>query len=97
MGTKKITGRLSPAGPAPSGALEGVAAGERGAPRSAIVKVREPGYVPPGVTPRARLSPLLFTATLSAETLAQLERDPRVESIAPAEPLPPPRPPVSGR
>src|SRR5262249_55306551 len=86
---KKQSPRLTAEGPAPRGKIEGPRPREpRGdTPLLAIVKVRRDGYVPPGVTVRARLGPTLFTAELPAATLAPLEADPLVESIAPAQRL----------
>lgn len=46
-----------------------------------IIRVSEPGYVPEGVARRARISPTLFTATLSRRRLEALETDPLVVSV----------------
>lgn len=56
---------------------------------NAIVKVREPSYVPEGLTVRARIDEMMFTATCRAGTLRRLEADPRVESFALAERIEP--------
>jgi uncharacterized protein (DUF58 family) len=49
---------------------------------SAIIKVREPSYVPPEVEVRARIDETLFTVSCRADVLKRLEADPKVESIA---------------
>jgi hypothetical protein len=49
---------------------------------SAIVKVREANYVPSGVTIRARIDEMMFTASCRADQLRELEGDPRVVSVA---------------
>ena len=46
-----------------------------------IIKVSEPGHVPEGVVQRARISPTLFTATVSRRQLEALESDPLVVSV----------------
>lgn len=48
----------------------------------AVVRVSVPGYVPAGLTVRARLDDTMFTCTLKSGLLAALERDPRVSSIS---------------
>jgi hypothetical protein len=57
-------------------------------PVSAIVKVREPNYVPSGVTVRSRIDETMFTTSCRAGQLRALESDPRVESVALAKRLP---------
>lgn len=47
-----------------------------------IVKVREADYVPPGVTPRARIDAFLFTCSVRAALLPILEQDPKVVAIS---------------
>jgi hypothetical protein len=54
---------------------------------NAIIKVAEDGYVPEGVTSRARMGARIFTATLSPPDLERLEKDPRVVSIEPSRRL----------
>jgi hypothetical protein len=54
---------------------------------SAIIKVAEDGYVPEGVTSRARMGERIFTATLSAPDVERLQNDPRVVSIEPSRRL----------
>jgi hypothetical protein len=54
---------------------------------SAIVKVRQSNYVPPGVSIRARIDDKMFTASCRADKLRELERDPQVESVALAQRL----------
>ena len=49
---------------------------------TAIIKVREASYVPPGVEVRARIDETMFTASCRADALKRLEDDPKVESIA---------------
>lgn len=49
---------------------------------SAIVKVRQPHYVPEGVTVRSRIDETMFTGSFRADRLGQLEQDPDVESVA---------------
>jgi hypothetical protein len=53
----------------------------------AIVRVREAGYVPPGVRVRSRIDAEMFTADFPAEMLETLRGDRRVASVEPAEPL----------
>jgi hypothetical protein len=55
---------------------------------SATVRVGVAGYVPPGVTLRARIDPLLFTADVPVARLPDLEADAAVVSVQPALPLP---------
>ena len=50
-------------------------------PVAVVVEVAEPGYRPPGVRVRAVLSETLFTASVAAADLAELDRDPRVVAI----------------
>jgi len=54
---------------------------------TAIVKVTRAGYVPAGVSPRARISPTMFTADLTPEAFERLHQDPLVASIGPTERL----------
>ncbi|MDX2150107.1 MAG: hypothetical protein SFV54_05195 [Bryobacteraceae bacterium] len=54
---------------------------------TAIVKVTRAGYVPEGVTVRARIDEEMFTASLPARLLAQVRSDPLVASIEESEPL----------
>jgi hypothetical protein len=49
---------------------------------TAIVKVREPGYVPCGFRVRARIDETLFTAECEGAALRAVEGDERVESVA---------------
>jgi hypothetical protein len=51
-----------------------------------IVHVKEPNYVPPQVQVRARIDPMLFTATLPIALLSELEADPKVQSMALSRP-----------
>lgn len=53
----------------------------------ATIKVSEAGYIPAGVEVRARISPLIFTANIPPEVLPQLEQDPIVLAIEPAQNL----------
>ena len=48
----------------------------------AIIRVNEDGYVPPGVTVRARIDATMMTAEAPASVLPQLECDPKVASVA---------------
>lgn len=52
---------------------------------AATVRVAEPGYVPSVLRLRSRISPCLFTALIPANSLPELEADPAVVSIQPAE------------
>ena len=54
---------------------------------SVIVKVREPNYVPEGMTIRSRINELIFTANAVLSVLAKAERDPLVESIGAPRPI----------
>ncbi len=56
---------------------------ERKEPLVATIKVAQQGYVPSGVKIRARISPLIFTANIPRQVLAQLEQDPAVVAIEP--------------
>ncbi|MCX6592996.1 MAG: hypothetical protein NTZ56_15865 [Acidobacteria bacterium] len=49
--------------------------------QKAIIRVTEEGYVPPGVTVRARIDATLFTASFPEELLATLEQDAKVASV----------------
>jgi len=49
---------------------------------SAIVKVRQPNYVPAGLTVRSRIDDKMFTVTCRAAALRDLDQDPLVESVA---------------
>ncbi|MEH3144385.1 MAG: hypothetical protein PGN34_03325 [Methylobacterium frigidaeris] len=55
----------------------------------AIVRVSEPGYVPPSVRLRSRIDPLLMTAEMAPHNLSALDQDPKVESVSVARPLRP--------
>lgn len=48
----------------------------------AIIKVREPDYVPASVNMRASIGPYIFTGELKSGDLESLERDPKVESVS---------------
>lgn len=48
----------------------------------AIVKVSEPGYVPPSVELRSRIDQKIITGETSSATLMALENDPKVESVS---------------
>jgi hypothetical protein len=67
----KITGGIS-AAPLP-GAAETV---------DVIVKVAQPGYVPPGFRVRARVDACLFTAQCEGAALARVESDSNVVSVS---------------
>ena len=54
---------------------------------SAVVRVARPDYVPHGVLVRTRISPLLFTATLSKSQLDSALDDPAVVTIQPTQPV----------
>ncbi|ONI84830.1 hypothetical protein ALI22I_30560 [Saccharothrix sp. ALI-22-I] len=51
------------------------------APRRVIVKVRKPGYVPPGFTVRKRIDDTLFTAEAAESALAAAADDPDVHFV----------------
>lgn len=59
----------------------------REAPLVATIKVSQEEYVPSGVEIRTRISPLIFTANIPHEVLAQLEQDPAVVAIEPVSNL----------
>lgn len=69
--------RLRPSDPAaappPGAAGQGV--------RKVIVKVRRPGYVPPGFVVRARIDDRMFTAEVDEAGLAAAADDPGIESV----------------
>jgi len=48
----------------------------------AIIKVKEPDYVPMSVHLRASIGPCIFTGELKSGDLESLERDPKVESVS---------------
>ncbi len=50
-------------------------------PAKGIIRVSEPGYVPAGVTLRARIDETMFTASFDEELLATLQQDPKVVSV----------------
>lgn len=52
-----------------------------------IIKVKDDGYVPPGVDVRARIDDRMFTATSPFAAVAALEDDPQVLSVAVSRPL----------
>ena len=54
---------------------------------SAIVKVKEAGYVPKAATERSRASDTLFTANVRRADLDALAKDARVESVELSERL----------
>jgi hypothetical protein len=47
-----------------------------------IVKVAEPGYVPPGFRVRSRVDDCLFTADVEGAALARVEDDAKVVSVS---------------
>lgn len=50
-------------------------------PQRVVVKVRAPGYVPPGFTVRARIDDELYTADASEVQVAAALKDPQVISV----------------
>lgn len=48
----------------------------------AIIKVNAEGYVPKGVTVRAKIDETMFTGEFAARLLKKLDRDANVESVA---------------
>jgi hypothetical protein len=54
---------------------------------SAVVEVREPGYVPQAAHRRTAISPTLFTADVERGRLPDLENDPLVLSVELGRPL----------
>ncbi len=46
-----------------------------------IVKVRQPGYVPPGFIVRSRIDDRMFTAEVDDAALAAAAEDPGIESL----------------
>lgn len=48
----------------------------------AIIKVKEPDYVPVSVQLRASIGPCIFTGELKSGDLESLERDPKVVSVS---------------
>ena len=57
-----------------------------------IVRVSAEGYVPPGIAVRARISPTLFTADVTAAELQRLQGDETVASISRARGVYPAQP-----
>jgi hypothetical protein len=83
---------VEPAGSAASGKVSGPLASSLGEldPNellSAIVKVKEPGYVPAAADERSRASDRLFTANVRRSDLDALAEDARVESVELSERL----------
>ena len=54
---------------------------------SAIFKVSEPDYVPPGIKVRGRIDAVMFTGEVPARRLREVESDPRVVSVTPSKTL----------
>ncbi len=54
---------------------------------SAIFKVSEPDYVPPGIKLRGRIDAVMFTGEVPARRLREVESDPRVVSVTPSKTL----------
>jgi hypothetical protein len=48
----------------------------------AIVKVKEPDYVPDGVKVRSRIDSRMLTGELPTDILRDLEDDPKVEAVS---------------
>ena len=59
-----------------------------GEPVKAIVRVKEPGYVPEGVQVRARIDDQMFTAEMPASRVRALREDARVQSVEVSKLLP---------
>lgn len=53
----------------------------------AIVKVTMADYVPPYMTLRSRIDPLMFTADIKAADLARAESDDQVEAVSLSRPV----------
>lgn len=70
-----------------SGASSRAGAATSGGPL--LLKVRTPGYVPPGVDVRARVSPTLLTVTATRSVVRGLETDPEIVAISPSTKLEP--------
>lgn len=49
---------------------------------SGILKVKEQGYLPPGVFLRKCISPYLMTVDFEQDRLAMIQDDPKVESVS---------------
>lgn len=49
---------------------------------AAIVRVREPGYVPENVTVRARMDDTMFTASIPRDALSTVAKDSKVQSVS---------------
>lgn len=54
---------------------------------AAIVKVLQPGYVPPGFDVRSTIGTRILTGNLRYEALGRLRADPLVASVELSEPL----------
>lgn len=83
---------VEPAGAGPGGKVSGPLASSLGdldpdELLSAIVKVKEAGYVPKAADERARASDMLFTANVRRSDLDALAKDDRVESVELSERL----------
>jgi hypothetical protein len=50
-------------------------------PQRVVVKVRTPGYLPPGFTLRAKIDDELYTADANEEQVAAALNDPQVISV----------------
>jgi hypothetical protein len=68
------------------GGIPRPAAGEEVA---ALMLVKRPHYVPPGVVLRARISDVLFTCSFDADKLPELEGDDLIQTISLPQPLRP--------
>jgi hypothetical protein len=53
----------------------------------AIIRLKHAGYRPAGIQVRSEISGELITAEFNAETLAALELDPEIQSIAISRPV----------
>lgn len=73
----------------PAGALEALSDDQV---CSAVVKVEQENYVPPGVTPVSQISPRIFTARLTAADIRGLEADPLIVSVELSRPVGPVEP-----
>jgi hypothetical protein len=60
---------------------------------TAILKSREPDYLPDLVQLRKRISPLISTVELNGADVDKIRRDPAVQSLEIAAPMPPSKSP----
>jgi len=59
---------------------------EAGRPMTAVIRVKEPFYVPQGVRVCARVNPVMFTGEAPERILDKLRLDPKIQDISSSRP-----------